>query len=835
MKRHKHLAFWIAIILAIFCLTLCACKNDSQSGDPSNTGDNISGDNSGSGDSSSSGGGSPALPEMSGITFDDATYDYDGMVKSLTVVGTPEGASVSYENNGKTDAGVYNVTAKITKDGYKNWTKTAKLTINKATLGEFTFDGDSFEYDTAPHSISVTGFLPGGEVIVYSGGEDGKNTATNVGVYEITANIGGKNYVQKTLKATLKITSKEELLATTVFDGNVYFQNPLDKNKFYCSDGSTVTKVSNDVPTYFLPYGTTLYYLSDALFTKGIQAFDGENTEGLFSINGENLATDGTYLYYSVNSLLSADKGGIFRVSIADLNDASVDPVATRITSAKATDLAVIGGYVYFANKSDGGKLYKVSSDATSADPSLVYNYKVSDFAVGENTLFFTRHITLSNLSTGAAIYGMDMGTAPTGEITDDSRRVKKITYSKGKYLTVVGDYLYFVNTDMLTTNIFGDGIYKVRIDGSDWTENLVGGTKVVDGTDNNIYSLSTDGTVLYYYRANNKHLYKYTTSEGEVDLMNGFVPPEEPFTPTTYYAKNVIVGNSIYFINMRDGGKLYKYDFTTKITSKITTLEVADFAINNNVLYYATVRLKTNFDLYSLDMVTGTETRISTDKCYHLSFTDDKIYYANFSGSNTLNSMNYDGTGDVVVFDSKKVDDYATVIYNGKLYFIAKGDLYAYDLTAKTVPTIVSSRLSDVEEFIIVDGKICLTQNKKSTNYATVYDIATDTIVVNASCGTLQIAKGYFVYGNDLYYFRHSEWSSNGTGLYRINLKNTTATPTQVTELPDDTRVCSPCAYNGKLYFTDVWLANDALPTSGTCKLMCYDFATGTLTELIS
>ena len=42
---------------------------------------------------------------IEGVTLSDATFTYDGTAKSLEVAGTvPEGVSVSYNNNGKTDA-----------------------------------------------------------------------------------------------------------------------------------------------------------------------------------------------------------------------------------------------------------------------------------------------------------------------------------------------------------------------------------------------------------------------------------------------------------------------------------------------------------------------------------------------------------------------------------------------------------------------------------------------------------------------------------------------------------------------------------------------------------
>lgn len=773
------------------------------------------------------------------MSFDDASYTYDGTQKSLTVLGAPSDANISYTDNTGTDAGTYHASVSVSKDGYNTWTGSATLTIRQAELGEFSFENKTFEYDGQSHSIVISGNVPKGEKVVYSGGENGLNAASSVGSYTITAKIGGKNYVQKTLSATLKIKSTEEVLFSTAFNGDIYFQNSLDHNRFYVydSESGSVEKVSNDVPTFFLPYADKLFYLSDALFTKGINAFDGSSSTSLFSISGENLSTDGTYLYYSVDKLLNAEDSGIFRLSIADLTSASVDPVPTRLTSSKASELVVVNGYVYFSNDSDGQKLYRVPVGANNATPTLIYDYKVSDMALDGNVLFFTRHITLSNLTAGAAIYSIDLSSAPGYEISDDSPLIKKISYAKGKYLTIVGDYLYFVNTDMVSSSLFGDGIYRVGKNGSDWQESIIGGTLVVDGEEDNLYSLSSDGENLYYYRASSKHLYKFSgQTEEETDLMAGFVPPQDPFYPSTYYACNEVYDDVLYFINMKDGGRLYKYDFSTGISSRITSLEVADFSIHDNVLYYATVRLKTNFDLYSLDLTTGEESLLSQDKCYNLAFTGNYIYYVNFSGSNTVNRMKYDGSEDTVIFDTKSVDDYNLTLYGTKLYFVANSDLYEYDTVSGSSAVKKSSNIKNVADFIITaDGKLCYTQDNASSNKVIVFDLATDTVLTEVSCGMVQMPKSYFLYDGYLYYFRHSTASSSGTGLYRISLSASNASAESVTTFSDQYYVSAPCVYNGGLYFTDAWFAGNAVPTSGACNVMLYDLATGTTRVFIS
>lgn len=76
---------------------------------------------------------------MSGVKFESATFIYDGTVKTLTVKGTlPAGMTVSYENNGKSQVGIYSVVAKFDghNSNYNNPSNmTANLTIKSSGYG----------------------------------------------------------------------------------------------------------------------------------------------------------------------------------------------------------------------------------------------------------------------------------------------------------------------------------------------------------------------------------------------------------------------------------------------------------------------------------------------------------------------------------------------------------------------------------------------------------------------------------------------------------------------------------------------------------------------------
>ena len=73
--------------------------------------------------------------DITGVTFNDATFAYDGAAHSLAATGIPEDANVTYTNNNQTNIGEYTVTLTVTKNGYNALTKTATLKIVSGNIG----------------------------------------------------------------------------------------------------------------------------------------------------------------------------------------------------------------------------------------------------------------------------------------------------------------------------------------------------------------------------------------------------------------------------------------------------------------------------------------------------------------------------------------------------------------------------------------------------------------------------------------------------------------------------------------------------------------------------
>ncbi|WP_439487428.1 putative Ig domain-containing protein, partial [Algoriphagus sp.] len=101
--------------------------------------------------------------DITGITFDDGSFTFDGTEKTIETTGTlPAGTSVAYSDNTRTNVGTQEATATITGANFTTLVLTADLTITPADVSEITFEDASFVYDGTAKSLAITGTLPAG-------------------------------------------------------------------------------------------------------------------------------------------------------------------------------------------------------------------------------------------------------------------------------------------------------------------------------------------------------------------------------------------------------------------------------------------------------------------------------------------------------------------------------------------------------------------------------------------------------------------------------------------------------------------------------------------------
>ena len=322
-------------------------------------------------------------------------------------------------------------------------------------------------------------------------------------------------------------------------------------------------------------------------------------------------------------------------------------------------------------------------------------------------------------------------------------------------------------------------------------------------------------------------------STEAETDLMQGFTPPEKTEIITNYYEKAEAYDGSIYYINMKDGSKLYRSDIATGLDIRITNLPVADFAIYDNTLYYSTVRFLVNFDLYRMSLVTGEPERLSTDKCKNFAFANGKMYYTNLSGKNTLCCMDL-STLAITVLQEKDVTDTEVKIDGGYVYFTVDDVIHRYSIADGTV-TALNEDATPLE-YIIHNGMILMMNTTGFQNSITLYDIENDAIHKLGNLGISGISddlRGMFVYNGEIYFYRNVAAGSNSKGLYKVTVNGNTYGVELVSEM-DGYYMCESMVIGNKVYFMDVWQIKDSLPTtSSSAKLCVLDLSTMQVTEL--
>ena len=772
---------------------------------------------------------------FTGINFDGFIVDYNGEEHSVEYVGVlPEGAVVTYtggENGGNsaTNSGTYLIKLTIEKKNYNTYEKTVNLVINKLNFTDLSFKNMTVDYDNQLHSLTVTGSIPLGSTIVYSGGEDGLNSAITPGEYTIYVAVSNRNYHTYTASAVLNIRTTEALLYVKCIGDKIYFQNALDKDYLYVLENGEIKRIDKSTVNGMLDVNGKLFVANSALSSSISSITDEGRLVAHVDANASYVTTDNVYIYYCVNALplVQLDGDGIYRVLISDLINPAVDPVPQKLASVKASWLNCVDGVLYFSNQSDGGKLY--SLHANGGTPNLVYDYKVSEMISDDSNLYFTR----SELF-GAAIFGINVSGGVRYQLTDESARVVKITTSNGKYLTKVGDYIYFINTDFLTSTVFGDGVYRAKADGStfvgDVASLITSSAKVIAFEDDKVFSLSSDGECLYYYRTSTRHLYKYVIGTSvETDLMEGYEPPSYQDFILTVHSKSAHYDGSIYFINMLDGGRLYRYDIEKGAEYRVTGSEVADFVIHDRYLYYTVSKTLTNLDLYRIDMHSGVIQLLSEDNCLNYIFIDGKMYYTNDTDK-TLEALDPKTLQVEVIFSEKSVKPYRMQYYNEKLYFVADKYLYVYDFETG-LASVVNKKLEPLEFIIHNDLIVMMNQEGYLSDYACVYDMKTDTVIKLADLGLSNFSsdvRGTFVYKDEIYFYRNIAAETDTLyGLYKL-VKNGDKYEQQLVNKLEGYFICEPSVVGDTLYFIDVWRIKDSLPNaSSDAHLYALDLTT--------
>ncbi|MBR1747808.1 MAG: hypothetical protein IJ735_06340 [Clostridia bacterium] len=172
--------------------------------------------------------------DLSEVTFEDRSIEYDGTAHILEMAGTmPTGLYVDYtitreggreeKGNSATNAGRYTVEAKFSGDSV-NYNevepKQAVLTIRQATIdvSGLTFEDKTVVYDRTQQSVVVEGTLPRGVNVTYR-----NNEHVDAGTYEATAVFSVDDTVNYAaidpMKAKLVIEKADYDMSAVHFNG----------------------------------------------------------------------------------------------------------------------------------------------------------------------------------------------------------------------------------------------------------------------------------------------------------------------------------------------------------------------------------------------------------------------------------------------------------------------------------------------------------------------------------------------------------------------------------------------------------------------------------------
>ncbi|MBO5925576.1 MAG: DUF5050 domain-containing protein [Clostridia bacterium] len=694
---------------------------------------------------------------MSGITFGDESFEYDGNPKTLEIVGQPpQGSNITYTCEGNsgmtntaTDSGTYNITATITNPNYNTLTLTATLTINKATMSGISFGDESVEYDGNPKTLEIVGQPPQGSSITYTceGNSGMTNTATDSGTYNITVTITNPNYHTLTLTAKMVIKGSDAERHILYSDGVLYFANALDKDYLYAYDGSEVSRISSDIPYNFTMIGDDIYFRSKSLFSS-IKSISDGSLSSIAGESGEYLVSDGTNLYF-VKNALTQSSSGIYKLTL----NGSEEPTITLLSAGKAKYLQYYNGYLYFADGANGYKLSKMSTSGTAR--TLVVDEKISTLTLDNGYLFYTVDNLLGNY---IASYKISNGAT------------RKLTIDAGANLTLIGNKLYYVNVDLLTSSAFGDGIYYVNAYPT--VDNSLPGTKLVgDDTYSSLTKISDDKVA--YYRVSDQMLIIHNLSNNTmVEVLDGFEIPE--YTPLSLGSKTLEYNGVLYYLDLYKDKCLYAYYPSTGTSVKISSNKVVDFSIIGDYLYINTVSWIVNNDMYRINLKTGgVAEKISTYDCNDICGDGTNVFFVekNAGGFTTaIHVIKSDGTHDMMYSSGVNNLRY----YDGYIYFENGNKLYKMPTTGyvQDEATLVFDG-PKVNVFEISDGVVyfretygisrCLSKvNVDGSGYARwIMDV--DPVEISNS-------------GNKVYIY--SDTISNAkAGLYVVNTNSNTAT----------------------------------------------------------
>lgn len=331
------------------------------------------------------------------------------------------------------------------------------------------------------------------------------------------------------------------------------------------------------------------------------------------------------------------------------------------------------GGYTYYCNPEDGGKIYKIKNNKTSKE-KICSDSTDSIFIEGD-------WIFYSNKSDGKRIYRIR---------TDGSGR-KKITKDGADYINLAGSTIYYSDTDknymLYSVNVNGGSIKKIGDEYSAYV-NIASGYIYYINHEGKIVKIEKDGTG------------KKILDQGKSIFLT-------------------LLNNKIYFSNVQDNC-LYGMDTNGSNREKLSSAYAYNMIPYKNMIYFTNLGLKENgFDsnyIYSVDTDNGNLSKVSTEPVLGLCTSENTIFYKTSDGRSIYKSLP-DGSARQAIDGRTKadtVDEICNEIRSRIDFEINNKKMSAaYDRAKTIIASIIKPGMTDVQKELTVHDYII-----KNTRY---------------------------------------------------------------------------------------------------------------------
>ena len=370
--------------------------------------------------------------DLSNITFENTSKVYNGLTQTITIErNLPDTLTVSYTGGG-VNVGTYPITATFTNNDsnyndVESITRTLTITKNTYDMSGIKLDNKTVDYNGSEQGITITGTLPQGVTVSYSG------YATNAGVHTVTANFKGdsNNYElipDMTAKLTInKINPTYTVPTNLVVKYGSTLASVVLPEGFSFND-SLITSVGNAGNNTFIvtytPSDTTNYNIVDNIevtilvkYNYVITAtnnqsstYNGATQKPVVTVKlGDEIVSDG----YTLNYSTQPKNAGTYSIKISCTGEAGYDSdeisVTYTITKAKLTLASTTVEVDYDSTKRDWASVQgliasKISYTDLFAGDSVTttiigmhngaYKYGTvsGSYATTNNTLFGTNY-----------------------------------------------------------------------------------------------------------------------------------------------------------------------------------------------------------------------------------------------------------------------------------------------------------------------------------------------------------------------------------------------------------------------------------------------------------